>query len=71
MKNHLINPIYRVDVYALSGPVETELFFSIEEAVAYAKLWREDLEDNQDSIPVGGITIRITLEDVISYQVVE
>jgi hypothetical protein len=71
MENHLINPIYRVDVAALSGPIETELFFDPEAAAAYIKEWREDLENNVDSIPVGGISIRITLEDVLSYQVVE
>jgi hypothetical protein len=69
--NHLINPIYRVDVTCLSGTVETEFFLSIERAVAHVASWREDLEDNPDSVPVGGIHFRIVLEETISYQIVD
>jgi hypothetical protein len=70
-KNHLINPIYRVDISSVAGHMDTELFYDIEKAVAHVKEWREALEDNPLSIPVGGVHVKITLEEVISYQIVE
>jgi hypothetical protein len=71
MKNHLINPIYRVDVRTASRHMDTELFYTEEEAVAYVKSWREDLEVHSNLLPENGVEIKITLEEVISYQTVK